>query len=320
MSWSRLRRDTPIVQLLVLAALFAIGMVTLDGFTQTSALRSMLLLASFLGLATVGQTLVMLLGSIDLSIPGFIALGNVLVAVLMGSHHWPAVAAFAVIFASSVVLGGLSGYLCHRFGVQSIVVTLGMSFVVLGGISLITVGGVSGSAPAWLSRFTSASSSTFGIGLPPIVVLWAVIAVVVGVVLRWTVIGRRVYLTGANPVAARLALVKTGRIVTASFALSAASAALTGALLAGFSGAADASIGTPYLFTSLTAVIVGGTSMVGGRGDYWRTVIGTLILTVLTTLLLGHGYELYDQQILLGVLILVVVFAYGRQPRLRDRV
>ena len=95
--------------------------------------------------------------------------------------------------------------------------------------------------------------------------------------------------------------------------------ALTGCLLAGFAGA-DQTVGDPYLFTTLTAVIVGGTTFMGARGDYTHTVVGALILTVLTTILVGKGYSQADQQIVFGVLILLVVAGYGRERRLRDRV
>ena len=94
---------------------------------------------------------------------------------------------------------------------------------------------------------------------------------------------------------------------------------LVGCLLAGFAGA-DQTIGDPYLFSGLTAVIVGGTTFMGARGDYTHTVVGALILTVLTTVLVGKGYDQADQQIIFGVLILLVVAGYGRDRRLRDRV
>ena len=93
-----------------------------------------------------------------------------------------------------------------------------------------------------------------------------------------------------------------------------------GVLLAGFTGTGQEGIGDSYLFTSLAAVLVGGTSLVGARGDYWRTVLGALILTLITTLLVGHGADESTQEILIGVLILVFVGVYGRDQRVRDRV
>jgi ribose transport system permease protein len=318
--FARLARDTPIVQFLVLVAIFAYGAATLDGFSAAVSVKSMLLLAAFLGLAAFGQTIVVLLGHLDLSVPGFIGLGNVTIAILVGQNHWAFVPAVAVIVGAAMLAGGISGIICHYFRVQSIVVTLGMNFVVLGIVAVMAGSGVTGTPPAWLTRFATVNGSTLGVKVPSLVVLWLVLAIIAGVVLHRTVAGRRVYLTGANPQAAELALVKTGRVTVAAFALSAVAGAVTGILLTGFSGSGDTAIGTPYLFTSLTAVIVGGTSIGGARGDYWRTVIGAIMLTVINTVLLAKGYSYADQQILFGLIILVAVLAYGREPRLRDRI
>lgn len=317
---ARLQRELPLLQLAALAALFLYGVATLEGFGSLSSIESMLIVASFLGIAALGQTVLVLVGHLDLSIPGFIGLGNVLTAVLVGEQGWPFVAALALILTAAIALGCVSAQICHRFGLQSIVVTLGMNFVLLGAIAVIAGSGISGTAPAWLTRFASAQGTTLGLDVPPLIVLWAALAIAAGLVLRHTLAGRRVYLTGSNPRAAELALVSTGRVVTGAFALSAVSGALVGVLLTGFSGSADTGIGAPYLFTSLSAVIVGGTSIVGARGDYWRTVVGALMLTLITTILLAHGYSTAEQQILFGLVVLAVVFAYGREPRLRDRI
>jgi len=98
---ARLGRDTPLVQVLVLLAIFAYGAATLDGFSSLVSVKSMLLLSAFLGLAALGQTVLVLLGHLDLSVPGFIGLGNVLTAILVGEHHWSFVAAAAVIVLAS---------------------------------------------------------------------------------------------------------------------------------------------------------------------------------------------------------------------------
>jgi len=134
-----------------------------------------------------------------------------------------------------------------------------------------------------------------------------------------TVIGRWIYSTGSNVRAADLALVPTRWIWVGAFAFSALTAAVVGVLLAGFSGSGQASIGEPYLWESLTAVFIGGTTF-GSRGDYWRTVLGALLLIELTTVLIGNGFTYADQRILSGVLILLIVSLYGRDRRLRDRV
>jgi len=153
-----------------------------------------------------------------------------------------------------------------------------------------------------------------------VVVLWAVLTIAIGIVLHLTGIGRRFYATGSNERAAELALVNTESVWVGAFAASAVFSAIAGILLGAWSGTGEQSIGEPYLFLTIAAVIIGGTSLIGARGDYWRTVLGTLILIVLTTNLVGHSYSEATQQIVLGLIMLVVVGTYGRDRALRDRI
>src|SRR5262249_54919450 len=155
-----------------------------------------------------------------------------------------------------------------RFYVQSLVVTLGVGSVVLGGVLVWTNGIVVAGVPTWLSRLSSPIATTFGVGIPPIIPIWFVLAVLMAILLKHTVTGRQIYATGSNPVSAGFALVPIDRIWMLAFALSAVAASITGVLLAGFSGTGDATVGNSYLFTSLASVIVGGTALVGARGDY----------------------------------------------------
>jgi ribose transport system permease protein len=320
--WARiiaLQRSVPVAQLIALALLYGYGAATLQGFTGLTSIKAMLVLAALLGLAAVGQTVIVLLGALDLSVAGFITFADVVFSVLNGKG-WALIPALLVVLGISAALGGASGYISTRFGFQPIVITIAMGLIMTG-IAQIEVSNFTiGSVPAWLQRFSSATGTTLGVGIPPVIVMWGIVAVSGGLVLARTRVGRRIYQTGSNPLAAELALVNTRRVWTWAFAFSALCAAIVGVLLAGFSGSADATVGTQYLFTSVAAVIVGGTSIVGARGDYWRTVVGALIIIVVTTVLLGHGYGTGDQQIVFGVVILIAVAAYGRDPRLRDRV
>jgi ribose transport system permease protein len=315
----RIQRRAPVLQLLALVALFLYGAASITGFSSSTSVRSMLVLAALLGLAALGQTIVMIVGGLDLSIPGFIVAGAILVSQLCGTHHWAFVPAFALIVVIAAAMGAISGWICHRYRIQPLIVTLGVGALASGGCLAWTGGKLTGSAPAFLSTITAANGTTFGLSISPVVAIWALVAIVVGLVLHRTVAGRRLYATGANPRAAQLALVSTGRVWTLVFAASAICSAIVGVLLAGFAGA-DQTLGDPYLFQGLTAVIVGGTTIMGSRGDYTHTVLGALILTELTTILVGHGYDTADQQIIFGVLILIVVAGYGRDRRLRDTI
>ena len=316
----RLLRTAPLLQVAAVIALGIAAAVSIDGFLTLTSIYSTLVLASFLGIAAAGQTTVILIGGIDLSVPALISGAN-LVSTLLTGKGWSFVLVVAFLLATAAIVGVINGYTTHRFRVPPLIVTLATGAVVTGVTLGWTKGGqVSGHMPAWLGTFSSPIGTVFGIKLPPIVLLWALLAIAVSIMLHLSVAGRRVYATGANEHAAELAGVKTERVWIGAFVFSAVSAAVVGVLLAGFTGTGQAGIGDSYLFTSLAAVLVGGTSLVGARGDYWRTVLGALILTLITTLLVGHGADESTQEILIGVLILVFVGVYGRDQRVRDRV
>jgi ribose transport system permease protein len=317
---AKIQRRGPILQIVVLVLLFLFGKATITGFAgNLASFNSLLVLAALLGLAAAGQTFVIILMGLDLSVPGFIVGGAVLISELCGAHGWPFVPAVLLAIVLAGLLGGTSGWICQHYRVQPLIVTLGMSSLVLG-ISLVATGGkLTGSAPAFLSNVSSPTGTTFGMDIPPVVVIWVIVTLILAFVLYRTPLGRRIYATGANPRAAGIARVPVAGIWTGVFAFSAISSALVGVLLAGFAGA-DQTIGDPYLFTGLTAVIVGGVTFGGAHGGYTHTAIGALILTVLTTILVGNGLETADQQIIYGLLILVVVAGYGRDRRVQDRI
>ena len=227
--------------------------------------------------------------------------------------------ALVLMVAGSALLGGLVGYICHRFHAQPIIVTLAMGSIAIGIVQGPTGGSGAGSAPQWLSSLTSPISTTFGLPVPPIVAIWVVLVAVMGLFLYRTTWGRKLFAAGANGRAADLALVRTRRVWILVFAFSAVAAGFTGVALAGFAGSVDANLGNPYLFQGLAAVIVGGTAF-GGPGDYLRTSGGALLLTVLTVVLLGVGLSAADQNILYGVMIMGAMTLYGRERGLRDRV
>jgi ribose transport system permease protein len=314
-----LQRRAPALQLVALVALFLYGAATIDGFSAETTIDSMLVLAALLGLAALGQTLVLILGGIDFSVPGHIAMGAIVVSELYGARGWSAPLAIALVAVAAGALGAATGWICHRWRIQPLIVTLGIGAISAGAAVAWTQGHLTGAAPPFLTTLTTATGTTLGLAVPPVVALWALAGGAMALLLHRTAAGRRLYATGANPRAAALARIDTKRVWVVVFAASGLLSALTGCLLAGFAGA-DQTVGDPYLFTSLTAVIVGGTTFMGARGDYTHTVVGALILTVLTTILVGKGYGQADQQIVFGVLILLVVAGYGRERRLRDRV
>jgi ribose transport system permease protein len=241
------------------------------------------------------------------------------VTALKDKYHWSFVLALLIAIVAAAVLGGLAGQICHRFQIQPLIVTLAIGVIAVGVVQTQTGGVTSGSTPTWLSTITSPGSHTFGIDIPPLPVIWAVVAVLMALFLHKTSPGRQLLATGANPRAAEYSLINTRVVWTLAFAFSAVASVLVGLLVAGFAGGVDGSMGDPYLFQSVVAVIVGGT-VFGGPGDYTRTVVGALFVTVVSIVLIGHGATAADQQIVYGVAILLSVALYGRERRLRDRI
>ena len=127
--------------------------------------------------------------------------------------------------------------------------------------------------------------------LPPVVLLWLLAAILIGLLLTRTPFGRRLYATGSNPRAAALARINTTAVWMGAFALSSVFAAITGVMLAGFADQGAMSLGDPYLFQTIVCVVLGGTTLRGGRGDYWRTCLGTLIFTQFTLLFNGLNVD-----------------------------
>jgi ribose transport system permease protein len=199
-------------------------------------------------------------------------------------------------------------------------VTLGVGTVLQALVQIWTGGLPSGSAPEWIDDFVSLGGSVGPLPVPWLVPFTALLTVAVVFVLRRGTYGRRLYALGANPEAARLALVRPHLVWALTFALSAACTALAGILLLGFTGASDAGLGAPYLFQTIAAVVIGGTALVGGRGGYAGTVAGAIALVELRTLLIALGLSEAAVQGALGVTILAFVAVYGRDPHVRSTI
>lgn len=313
------------VGLTVLVALFALGAAVVDGFASTANIKSMLVFASFLGLACVGQTLVALLGGLDLSIPFVIGASNVGLLYLIGLGMPPWVAVLLVIAAGALV-GLINGWLSLRLQGQALILTLGMGFAISGLIQILTsigteyAGNVFGQVPDWLRNLAAMNGRTFGLPLPPVIPIWIALAVALIWALRRSAHGRYVYALGGSRTAAARARVSERRYWILAYVFSGGFSALTGCLLLGWSGGGFIGVGQPYLFMTLAAVVVGGTSLLGGYGGYGFTVIGVLVLQVLTSLLVGLGLRFEWQQFVFGLLILPMVALYARSPHIRTQV
>lgn len=296
----------------VAVALHLLGTLLIPGYSQPFAIRALLVIASLLAVASIGQTLVVILGGIDLSIPFIIGFANVVAAQLYGGG-WNFALVCAVVVALAILIGALNGLISRGLDIHPLIVTLGTGMIVQGAVLLWTGGFPSGSAPAAVSAFVSIGGSVGPLPVPGLVPCVLVLTLLVALVLARTPYGRRLYALGSNPGAAPLALIDPVRMWTVTYAASAFFASAAGVLLLGFTGSAYGDVGQPYLFQTIAAVVVGGAALVGGRGSYFGTIAGVLVLTEINTLLIGLGFRPSTVQAALGLVIVLLVSLYGRE-------
>ncbi len=257
--------------------------------------------SSILIIATAG-TLVLVAGGIDLSVGAVYALGGVTAAQI--AHSAPPGVAILAGVGVGVVVGLLNGTIATIFRINSLIATLAMSFVVSGLASLITGGNliILYDRPA----FGELARTVF-LTVPTSV--WTMVAAVliIGLVLGRTTAGRYMYAAGGNAEAASLAGVRVNVIRMVTFIMSGGAAALGGVIDASRVLSAQSSSGVTLAFTVLAGIVVGGTSILGGEGAVWRTVVGVLFIA-----LIGNGSNLLGldplyEQITLGAIILLAV-------------
>lgn len=299
--------------------LFALLVAFIPGYLTKNSIISLLILSSLLGLSSLGQTMTIIAGGIDLSIPAVIGLADIIVTQLY-NKHWPLLEIFAAIAALAILIGAINALGSVLLRVHSLIISFGMSLVV-GGVALLwSNGALTGAVPQWLTSGVSPIGKTGPVPVPLIIIVWVVASALAVAFLRLTRIGRETYALGANPLAARLAIVRSIRTLVGVFCISALCAALVGVFFAGYSAVPDSTVGQPYFFLTITAVIVGGTSLLGGRGGYLRTVLGALIVAELTTLLVGVGFNSSFQELGLGILVIALTSTYGREIKLAAKI
>ena len=285
------------VALLLLTSLFS------PGFLSGSNLRSTLVLAAFVGIVALGQTLVVIGGGIDLSIPWVLTSAAVLTTLLCRGADLPLLWVAPVVLAAGAGVGLLNGLGVALFGVPPIIMTLAAN-VMLQGLILVYTGGAPSPAAPGLIRHLAAGR----LGpVPVIALIWLALAVAATLLLSRSAFGRHLYAVGSSPVVAGLSGLPVRRTTILTYVASGVTAALCGILLPGYTGQAYLGMGDPYLFTSVAAVAIGGASILGGSGTYLGTVAGALILTILTGLLPALNLTSGALLMVYGVVILATV-------------
>ena len=295
---------------LVLLLLMFVAAVELlkPGTVNPVWLSNTLLFAAPLGILAAGQTLVMLTGGIDLSVVS-VAMGSAFLMTTTALKFGP-VPAVAIGLGLGLLVGAINGVGVALLGVQPLVMTLGTGLMTQG-IIIVYSQRILASRSIVPDFIHAIGSDRLGI-IPFDLFLWLPIAALVMMALRQTGFGRLLYAIGDNPEGCRLAGVRVWRLLLIDYVVCALLASIAGFVLVGHTNSADLSLASTYLLPSIAAVIIGGTSIFGGRGGYSGTIIGALILTVLDGLLTLLDSPEPIKQILYGAIIFSLAAAYSR--------
>ncbi len=323
-----LARFAPLIFLAILMIVFAI---LEPRFLSTVNLLNVLRQVSIFGLLAIGMTFVILTAGIDLSVGSVLAFCGVCAAIvakgsgegnfsLDGSEAqgWGWGAALLVAIIIGIASGALQGFAITRLKVPPFVVTLG-GMSAFRGATLITSGGgpISGFDPGF--RYWGSGRDPIFELIPIPVLIFLGFAILAHVVLRYTRFGRQVYAVGGNPEAARLSGLKVRRILLFVYVIMGFFAGLGAFVLAARLNSAEAVAGIGYELTVIASVVIGGTSLFGGVGTIFGTVIGTILIGVLLNGLQMMNVSSYIQQIIIGVIIVLAVafdtFAKSRRRR-----
>jgi ribose transport system permease protein len=303
-------RDRPLVPLLVLLALLVVVLqIVQPGIVTPNWVSATLRFAIPLAIIAACQTLTMLTGGIDLSVAVVASMAAYVMATTVSDVGW--VAASLIALLTAAVVGFVNGIGVGVFRVHPLIMTISMGLVVSGAVNVYSRANIVGGTRVPPEMTWLGGQTLFGF-LPNSLLLFLPLAALILLGLRRSGYGRLLYAVGDNETAARLAGVRVSAVLIVLYVISGILAGVAGLLYAGVIGSATGRLVDPYLLPSVAAVVIGGTSIFGGRGGYAGTIIGALILTVLTTLLNVLGMPEATRQILFGAIILGVAAAYTR--------
>jgi ribose transport system permease protein len=305
--------------------LIAIGAIAEPNFISSDYLLPQLQTASFLGIIATGVMLVILLGHIDLSIPWTIGIGGMMATAATGFFGETLGPLLAIPFgiACGAAVGLVNGLGVAYLRAPSMIFTLGMNAVAQG----LMVFHTGGFAPQdrGLPIMRELATGRLITGVPNPLLIWLVVGAATIFMLTRTTLGRRIYAIGNKERAVYLSGVDTRRVLLICFMISGACAAAGGILLAGWANRSYQAMGDPYLLPTIAAIVLGGTNVLGGRGNYIGTVAGVILITLLQSILSVIQPQLFFadlgfrvpaevfRQIVFGVVIIAMLLLYGRE-------
>jgi ribose transport system permease protein len=292
------------IALFVLTALLIVGSRWVSpGLGGWSQAKAMLLLSSFGMVLAFGQQMVILIGGLDLSVASVMTLGGVLVFGWNDGSAASLIWSIPAALIATFLVGAANGIGVTLLRVPPFIMTLATGIIVYGAILGITGGTPRGHASPVLSGLFTQGA----LGIPYVIYLMLAFAVLGSVLQTRTPFGRKLYAVGTSPEAGYIAGLPVARLTVATYAISGAAAGLAGVLMTGYAGGATLTMGQSYLLPSIASVVVGGTSIFGGRGTYPGAVGGTVLLTTLSTIISSLGIAEGWRTVIYGFVILLAL-------------
>jgi ribose/xylose/arabinose/galactoside ABC-type transport system permease subunit len=293
---------------LVLVVMIIITAILSPQFLASRNISNMLLQAAPLGIVVIGQVLVILVRGLDLSVASVMATAAVVATSFDGQDN-DALAVFAVAIAIGLATGLVNGLLITKRSVSPFLATLATLTLLQGMRFAYTQGAPSGNVPP---IYRVLGSQSF-YGIPYNLMILAALTLVFSLLLHKSTFGRRIYITGGNPVTARLVGINADRVTITCYVISGGLAALAGLILSGFVGIVDNWVGRGFELDSIVAAVMGGVALSGGRGSIIGGLLGAAILIVVFNAVLMIGFPVQLQFVIKGLVIIIAAAFYVRR-------
>jgi ribose/xylose/arabinose/galactoside ABC-type transport system permease subunit len=294
--------------ILIVPVLFGLGGWLSPAFVSTGNLSNLLLQFAPLAIVAMGQSLVMIVRGLDLSVASMMATAAVIATGFSGTDRDVAIIVAATAVGASAV-GLLNGVLVTKRQVSPFLATLATMILLQGFRFAYTQGAPSGNVPPLLRVLGSGKLG----GIPYDSLLLLGLATMLAIVLHRSAFGRRIFIVGGNPVTGRLFGIGSDLITVACYVISSCLAAIAGLLLSGYVGLVDNWVGQGYELDSIVACVVGGVSLKGGRGSILGALTGAAVIVVLANEVLLLGVPIQAQMIIKGTVIVVAAALYARK-------
>ncbi|CUX17597.1 ABC transporter permease [Clostridium sp. C105KSO13] len=305
------KNQTVIFCYAVALVLFGAFSIYMPGFASAAHIKTIFIESALIGFVAIGQTLVIITGGIDLSVAWMMTTAAYMVTNFIGSNDANLVWAVPLVLLLTFGLGAVNGLCISYLRVPAIVMTLGMNIILQGAVVAVTQGAPGQAAPKFL--ITLGQDSVFGI--PIMVIIWLIFTVIVMIMMFKMKFGRRLFSIGNNAVVANYSGIKVNRVITLTYALSGMTAGIAGLLMSGKIGSYYLAMGDTYQFQSIAAVAIGGTSMLGGSGNYLGSIAGSLTITILLGILVAMNLPFGVQKMAYGLIVLVSIIISVRRSQ-----